>query len=77
MINAGLQTCAASEEECRSSKGRVCVQGNCQIEIDPAVQLFNLGTYFFSDFMCFAKKSLKSRVILRNLVVREKTRVRR
>ena len=46
MINAGLQICAASEEECRSS-GRVYVQGKCQIEIDLSVELFNLGTYFF------------------------------
>ena len=54
MINAGMQTCAAYEEECgssasssSSSSSRVCVQGNSQIEIDLAVEIFNLGSYFF------------------------------
>ena len=45
------------------------------IEIDLAVELFNLGTKNFS-FQRFAKKSLKSRVILRNLELCKKTRDR-
>ena len=39
-----------------------------KIYFDLAVELFNLGNYF----LCFARKSFKTRVIFCNLVVREK-----
>ena len=76
MNQALLKFCAAFVVELHWVLSEVECVGP-RIEIDLAVELFNLETWNFQErynLMCFSKKCLKSCKTLRNLVVREKNK---